>query len=163
MSVTSTAPVALLIEGAGLIGASVSLGLRHGVDWDHLAAITDITSSATSRATHDAQPHPTRRGMWLATMYALGHCAIVAAVGMAAITLHAFLPGWVDPLMERVVGVTLLLLGVWVFSSLWQCRASGGGTFQLRKPLDGRLRGSEGGMAAIARAVAGGAVRAARR
>jgi high-affinity nickel permease len=28
-----------------LAGLGVSLGLRHGIDWDHIAAITDITGS----------------------------------------------------------------------------------------------------------------------
>ena len=28
-----------------LIGLGFALGLRHGIDWDHIAAITDITSS----------------------------------------------------------------------------------------------------------------------
>jgi high-affinity nickel permease len=35
----------------GIISASLALGIRHGIDWDHIAAITDITSTAA-----DAQP-----------------------------------------------------------------------------------------------------------
>lgn len=30
----------------GIIGLSVALGLRHGLDWDHIAALTDITSGS---------------------------------------------------------------------------------------------------------------------
>src|SRR5687768_15094211 len=31
-----------------LAGLGIALGLRHGIDWDHLAAITDITSAAAT-------------------------------------------------------------------------------------------------------------------
>jgi high-affinity nickel permease len=35
----------------GLIGTALALGIRHGFDWDHLAAITDVTSTtATAEA-----------------------------------------------------------------------------------------------------------------
>src|SRR2546425_2875973 len=36
----------------GLVGAALALGFRHGIDWDHIAAITDITS--TTAAAPDA-------------------------------------------------------------------------------------------------------------
>ena len=32
----------------GVLGAALALGIRHGIDWDHIAAITDITSTAAS-------------------------------------------------------------------------------------------------------------------
>jgi high-affinity nickel-transport protein len=35
----------------GVLAAALALGIRHGIDWDHIAAITDITS--TSAAAHD--------------------------------------------------------------------------------------------------------------
>src|SRR3990170_878731 len=34
----------------GVLAAALALGIRHGIDWDHIAAITDITS--TTAATH---------------------------------------------------------------------------------------------------------------
>ena len=35
----------------GLIATALTLGFRHGFDWDHLAAITDVTSTtATAEA-----------------------------------------------------------------------------------------------------------------
>jgi high-affinity nickel-transport protein len=83
-------------------------GLRHGIDWDHLAAITDLTG---------AQSTP-RRSMLVATCYALGHGAVVFVLGVAAVVFAERLPGGVDTVMERVVGATLLLLGVYVLVSL---------------------------------------------
>jgi hypothetical protein len=32
----------------GLIATALALGIRHGFDWDHLAAITDVTSTTTT-------------------------------------------------------------------------------------------------------------------
>ena len=32
----------------GIISAALALGIRHGIDWDHIAAITDITSTTAA-------------------------------------------------------------------------------------------------------------------
>jgi cytochrome c biogenesis protein CcdA len=90
--------------GVGLLVSAIAFGFRHGFDWDHLAAITDLTSS---------QPKP-RRSMFLATMYALGHAIVVVALGVAAIAFSEQLPSSVDTVMGRVVGVTLVMLGLYI-------------------------------------------------
>ncbi len=41
---------------AELLGTALVLGIRHGIDWDHIAAITDITST-TAAAEHGEQHH----------------------------------------------------------------------------------------------------------
>src|SRR5688572_3988221 len=45
-------PVELLVAGIGggigIYTAAIALGIRHGIDWDHIAAITDITSATAS-------------------------------------------------------------------------------------------------------------------
>jgi hypothetical protein len=92
----------------GLILTTFGFGFRHGIDWDHIAALTDITSS---------QDTP-RRSMQFATLYAVGHALVVFALGFAAIVLAERLPNGIDAVMERFVGVTLVILGVYVFSSL---------------------------------------------
>ena len=56
--------------------------------------------------------------MLLATCYTLGHGAVVFALGLAAVVFAERLPSGVDTVMERVVGATLLLLGVYVLVSL---------------------------------------------
>ncbi len=151
---------------AELLGTALVLGIRHGIDWDHIAAITDITSTTAAaehgeqhhaldhlqqgghvhahggeseRVAHDAagrsamspsapqatDPKPSlareqRHAMLLGTLYALGHAAVVAVLGLVALAFGAVLPEWVDPIMGRVVGITLLVLGAWVFYSLYQ-------------------------------------------
>jgi high-affinity nickel-transport protein len=92
----------------GLLVTAYGFGFRHGIDWDHIAALTDITGSQDDG----------RRSMVLATMYALGHALVVFALGVAAILLAERLPAGVDAVMERFVGATLVLLGVYVLVAL---------------------------------------------
>jgi len=92
----------------GLVITAFGFGFRHGIDWDHIAALTDITGSQDEA----------RRSMVLATMYALGHALVVLALGVAAIVAAERLPSSIDGAMERVVGATLLMLGVYVIVSL---------------------------------------------
>ncbi|MEA2676911.1 MAG: hypothetical protein QOJ81_1052 [Chloroflexota bacterium] len=144
-----------------LLLTAFTLGLRHGIDWDHLAAITDITSTTSAAEAAEVEheeaheehghghehggseeleahetethaPHPPhtpvkhrsflaleRRPMILGSLYALGHAFVVGVIGTIALLVGARLPEWVDPLMGRVVGLTLVLLGIWVFISLY--------------------------------------------
>jgi hypothetical protein len=92
----------------GLLLAAFWFGFRHGIDWDHIAAITDITSSQEDR----------RQAMLFGTLYALGHALIVLILGVLAILVGEQLPNGVDNVMTRIVGATLILLGVYVFASL---------------------------------------------
>ncbi|MDO8484763.1 MAG: hypothetical protein Q7S35_07445 [Candidatus Limnocylindrales bacterium] len=172
----TTAPTAV---GLGVLLTGLFLGIRHGIDWDHIAAITDITSTTASARiaeaahaeqhhaiaghshghggalevrAHDAGPgaatlapalaaHPgVRRESLLAsqadairlgTLYALGHGLVVIALGLAALSFGALLPDWLDPLMGRIVGVTLVALGLWVMYSIYRY-ARAGETFRLR-------------------------------
>jgi hypothetical protein len=91
-----------------MVATAFVFGLRHGIDWDHLAAIGDLTG---------AQPS-SRRSMVLATAYAVGHAAVVFVLGVAAVVFAERLPAAVDSVMERIVGATLLLLGGYVVVSL---------------------------------------------
>ena len=167
-------PVMLTLGVGGTIGilaAALALGIRHGIDWDHIAAITDITS--TTAAAQDSEERwltgepgvmltdeshhsladsgrlppvaggsvqagalPTflseqRRAIFLGTMYALGHGTVVTILGLLAILASGFLPDWIDPIMERVVGITLLFLASYLFYSLYRY-FRGGGEFRIR-------------------------------
>ena len=165
--------------GIGVLITGLLLGIRHGIDWDHIAAITDITSTTAAAGTaeaahtdqhltvpghvhghggshevraHDAGPGgatlspslaarpPMGRTRFLdgqaeairlGTLYALGHGAVVIALGLAALAFGALLPDWLDPIMGRVVGFTLVALGLWVMYSIYRY-ARGGEKFRLR-------------------------------
>jgi cytochrome c biogenesis protein CcdA len=92
----------------GLLVTAFWLGVRHGIDWDHIAAITDITGTQEDR----------HRAIIFGTLYALGHALVVFVLGVVAIWLGELLPPNIDEFMGRVVGVTLVILGVYVFVSL---------------------------------------------
>ncbi len=166
----------------GVLGGAFALGLRHAIDWDHIAAITDITSTTaasgepkeewltgepgvllTDESDHLAaelsRQRPVaggsalavapalrsdpglgrvgallgsqRRAIWLGSLYAIGHGTMVIALGILAILASGFLPAWVDQIMGRVVGVTLILLAAYLFYSLYRY-FRGGGEFRLR-------------------------------
>ena len=90
--------------GIVLLGTGLGLGLRHGIDWDHIAAISDVAGSQKNR----------RRSLGMGTLYALGHAVVVVVLGLLAIWFGTMLPDWADGYMEVAVGITLLLLGVWL-------------------------------------------------
>jgi cytochrome c biogenesis protein CcdA len=92
----------------GLTATAAGFGFRHGIDWDHIAALTDITSSQET----------TRLSMLFATLYALGHALVVFTLGFAAIALSANVPKSVDGVMQHFVGATLIVLGLYVFYAL---------------------------------------------
>jgi len=92
----------------GLLFTAFGLGLRHGVDWDHIAAIADLSGTAENR----------RRGFVLSMIYAIGHGAVVFVLGSFAILAGTAIPDGVDDWMGRVVGVTLIALGVWILVEL---------------------------------------------
>ena len=173
-------PLAIAAGGsAGLLVTALLLGFRHGIDWDHIAAITDITSTTAASTAGEAR-HETAhrsagghvhehggpgemrahdvghrqpggpgsasvamsvpsslafdrgwfvseqaRAILLGTLYALGHALVVAVLGLGALLFGAILPDWVDPIMGRVVGVTLVVLGIWVLYSLVQYARNG--------------------------------------
>ncbi|HEV3227624.1 MAG TPA: hypothetical protein VGZ52_12340, partial [Acidimicrobiales bacterium] len=70
----------------------------------------------------------TRRSMFFATLYALGHALVVFVLGIGAIALGERLPPGVDAVMERIVGATLIALGLYVFVAL----ARHGRNFRMR-------------------------------
>ncbi|HEY1372154.1 MAG TPA: hypothetical protein VGH50_06765 [Candidatus Binatia bacterium] len=93
-----------------LLVTTLLLGLVHGIDWDHIAAITDITGTVDEW----------RAGFFLASLYALGHAFIVVSLGVLAIIAGLALPEWVDDIMGPAVGVTLIFLAAWIVYSLFQ-------------------------------------------
>jgi high-affinity nickel permease len=90
------------------LGSCLVLGLRHGFDYDHLAAISDIT----------AVQRNWKSGLRLGITYALGHVLMVALLGIAVLQLHVGLPEGLDHLTERLIGVTLIVLGVGVVAGI---------------------------------------------
>ena len=104
--------------GFGFIGFGLGLGLRHGIDWDHLAAITNLTATQTSKS----------RAFFVGFFYSIGHAFVVATLGLLAIWLGTRLPSSFDLIMDVIVGLSLVVLGVWI---IW---------FLYKQPNDFRFR-----------------------
>lgn len=99
---------------AALVSCLV-LGLRHGFDYDHLAAISDITAVQRSW----------KSGLRLGMTYALGHAFMVAALGVTVLQLHLGLPEGLDHWTERLIGLTLIVLGIGVVAGILRKDAHG--------------------------------------
>ncbi len=92
-----------------LLSAAV-LGFRHGLDYDHIAAITDI-SSVQLKA---------RDAMRYGLLYVAGHATTIALLGSAAVVFRIALPAASDRWAERLVGLTLLVLGLYVLGTFFR-------------------------------------------
>jgi hypothetical protein len=90
-----------------LISCAV-LGFRHGFDYDHIAAISDITSVQEKAST----------AMRLGLLYAFGHASMIALLGGIVILFQLSFPPRLDSWAERLVGLTLIVLAIYVLGSL---------------------------------------------
>ena len=90
--------------------SAVVLGFRHGLDYDHIAAITDISS---------VQSRP-RDAMRFGLLYVAGHATTVAVLGTLAVAFRMTLPPTSDLWAERLVGLTLLALGFYVLGTFFR-------------------------------------------
>jgi high-affinity nickel-transport protein len=90
-----------------LIALAFVLGLKHGMDADHLATIDGLTrfNSAAGRL---------RLARLCGFLFSLGHGAVVCVVAITASMLfhHASVPTWMDDVGAWVSALFLLLLGV---------------------------------------------------
>jgi len=90
------------------LGSCLLLGLRHGFDYDHLAAISDIT----------AVQRNWKSGLRLGMTYALGHAFTIATLGALVLQMHMGLPQGLDHWTEKIVGLTLIVLGLGVIAGI---------------------------------------------
>lgn len=97
------------------------LGFRHGFDWDHMAAILDIVGTVKS-SEGDNTLQTKKIAVYFALLYALGHAFICVLLGIFALSLRALLPEWIDPFFEKLVGLTLIFLGVAILQSIMSGR-----------------------------------------
>ena len=104
-----------------LAATSFVLGARHGLDWDHVAAITDLTAARPEDGEHPRRH--ARRGTGLAFWYCSGHGLVLMVLGMAVLALGVGLPSGLDDAFSYAVGTTLVVLGGVVLYQLGRDRA----------------------------------------
>lgn len=91
-----------------VLGFGLTAGIRHGIDFDHIAAITDITGSQKNSMV----------GFWYAALYGAGHGIMVIVLGITILILGQSLPSGLNNSAQRLVGITLLVLGLYVLISV---------------------------------------------
>jgi high-affinity nickel-transport protein len=82
-----------------------------------MAAITDLTAASNPSGEPGRPPSRSSKRVGLAFWYCIGHGSVIVLFGFAIAVLGLHLPGALDRVFESVVGVTLVVLGVFV---LWQ-------------------------------------------
>lgn len=87
---------------------SMFLGFRHGFDYDHMVAITDVANTQTRK----------KQAMLLTLSYSLGHALVVISIGASIILLGISIPQTLDDFMGKAVGATLVILGVYIIYQL---------------------------------------------
>ncbi len=89
-----------------LIGLTFLLGLRHGMDPDHLAMVDNLTR-------YNAQAAP-RVARWCGAWFSLGHGALVmlVAAGLALASGEHVLPHWLELSGQLISSALLLIIGL---------------------------------------------------
>lgn len=86
------------------------LGFTHAFEADHLVAVSSIV---TSRKKFQ---HSIRDGMY----WGLGHTSTILIVGLLILVLKIIIKESIFQYLESLVGVMLIILGVWRLSKLWK-------------------------------------------
>src|SRR5688572_22360009 len=84
------------------------LGLRHGLDPDHIACIDGLTWRAL-----DQDPHRSGHARWIGTLFAIGHGLLVTSisVGVSQLSHAVAVPDTVVQVLDWVPTALLLLVG----------------------------------------------------
>lgn len=97
---------------AAALAAAALLGVRHGMDCDHIAALGDLVN-IERRVGHSVR---------LGLAYIAGHSLVIAILGSAAICMQLALPPTIDRWMGRLVGFTLVAFSLYIGYSLVRSR-----------------------------------------
>lgn len=92
---------------------ALALGAMHSFAPDHLAAVSVFVSRRPSW----------RRALGLGARWGLGHSLSILLVGGALVLLDLHLPVRFAPVVERLVGVTLIGLGIVALWRAWRLHA----------------------------------------
>lgn len=132
-----------LISFSGLVLMFV-LGLRHGLDPDHIACIDGLTWRALNHDHHHAP--------WIGTLFAIGHGLLVTAIaaGVSQLTKTITVPDGVVLVFDWIPTALLLLVGTLNLKLLLQSSNSFQPTGWKLKLIPARLRNHSSPWAVVA-------------
>jgi len=104
-----------------LLTLGFGLGLVHALDADHIMAVSSLTC-ADDRDDGDTRHRSGRKALGYCFRWAIGHGAIVLALGLLFILTQTQLPAMVVALAEKLVGLILIALGCWIIYTVWRNR-----------------------------------------
>ena len=84
------------------------LGILHGLGMDHVMAITTLVRRGGSRA----------EAAWTGIKFGLGHMGVLGLAAAGGLLLRFTIPARFELAMERLGGMLLVALGVWVLLGL---------------------------------------------
>lgn len=102
-----------LLRLTSLLGFAILIGVQHGFDVDHVAAISDIVASQKVK----------RKAIGQAILYGAGHALVVVVLGILAVAFGKYVPSSIDTFFGGVIGITLICLGVYVLAILFRKRS----------------------------------------
>ncbi len=100
-----------------LIGLTFLLGLRHGMDPDHLAVVDSITRFNSAGNSNAAR--------WCGLFFSLGHGTMVTVVAalLAVVAGARMIPPWVEHLGQAISILFLLAMGILNLQTLLNARS----------------------------------------
>lgn len=101
------------LELIALLGMGFTFGLLHALDADHVMAVSTMSSSR-----NDFQSRA-RQTLAFCSRWALGHGGVLCALAAALLAFNLQFPEWLHASAEKLVGIILIALGVWI---LWSFR-----------------------------------------
>lgn len=103
----------LAASGPAWLGVAFGLGLAHAFDADHVMAVSVFATRGRGTA----------EGVRAGLRWSLGHGLVLLATGLVLVAFGRALPAPFAALADRLVGLAMIALGVFVFVELARRRA----------------------------------------
>lgn len=107
------------IELWSVLFLAFGLGMLHALDADHIIAVTGLSSMGDA----DDRRLNKRQSLVFCSRWALGHGGALLLIGAAVYFLGMAIPKELSQVAESLVGVVLILLGVYVLWDMLRKRA----------------------------------------
>ena len=102
------------LELIALLSMGFTFGLLHALDADHVMAVSSMSSS------HEGIQSRTKHTFAFCARWAVGHGGILCVLAAALLAFNLQLPSWLHTGAEKLVGVILIALGLWIAWSFRQ-------------------------------------------